>query len=299
MFFTTIFFYLIPVLSFLLLGVNFIFAPHNPYKEKKTPFECGYHSFFTQNRIQFTISFFIFALLFLLFDLEIVLIYPLTVSSYFNTIYGFVSAFIFLLILVVGFQYELGKNALNIYSKQVQNIFNLHSSLYTISYVNNNKKRSNKGLNRYFSNTYIKVYSTPNTNVFDYTYIEGEGNNIGSQTTNPSEINILDQPCVCNTSAGQVVIERRGGGETYISRFSPHGIIDSYNYWVNFIALARCVKANGYNLTREALGDDGQLIMDQIKNMRAQKGLSINRFSTNSITNNNNISCMSEWIDEQ
>jgi len=112
------FFIFIPILSIILLSVNFIFAPHKPYKEKKTPFECGYHSFLSQNRTQFTISFFIFALLFLIFDLEIVLIYPYSVSSYANNIYGLTVMIIFTLILTVGFIFELGKNALKIESKQ-------------------------------------------------------------------------------------------------------------------------------------------------------------------------------------
>lgn len=112
----------IPILSIILLSVNFIFAPHNPYKEKKTPFECGYHSFLSQNRTQFTISFFIFALLFLIFDLEIVLIYPYTVSSYANNVYGLIVMIVFTLIVTVGFIFELGKNALKIESKQTQYI---------------------------------------------------------------------------------------------------------------------------------------------------------------------------------
>ena len=117
---TTITFFLvfIPILAIILLTVNFIFAPHKPYKEKKTPFECGYHSFLSQNRTQFTISFFIFALLFLIFDLEIVLIYPYSVSGYSNNVYGLTVMIIFTLILTVGFIFELGKNALKIESKQ-------------------------------------------------------------------------------------------------------------------------------------------------------------------------------------
>ena len=124
---TSILFFLafIPLLSFILLSVNFILAPHRPYKEKKTPFECGYHSFLFQNRTQFTISFFIFALLFLLFDLEIVLIYPYTVSSYANKIYGLIVMIVFTLIITVGFIFELGKNALKIESKQ-QHIYKHH-----------------------------------------------------------------------------------------------------------------------------------------------------------------------------
>lgn len=116
------FFIFIPLLSMILLGVNFLLAPHNPYKEKKTPFECGYHSFLSQNRTQFTISFFIFALLFLIFDLEIVLIYPYSVSSYANNIYGLIIMILFTLIVTIGFIFELGKNALKIESKQYRNI---------------------------------------------------------------------------------------------------------------------------------------------------------------------------------
>lgn len=115
---TTFFLIFIPILSFILLSVNFILAPHKPYKEKKTPFECGYHSFLWQNRTQFTISFFIFGLLFLLFDLEIVLIYPYTVSSYANNVYGLIVMISFTLIVTFGFVYELGKNALKIESRQ-------------------------------------------------------------------------------------------------------------------------------------------------------------------------------------
>lgn len=120
---TSVIFFLlfIPLLSLILLNLNFLLAPHRPYKEKKTPFECGYHSFLSQNRNQFTISFFIFALLFLLFDLEIVLIYPYTVSSYFNDIYGLVIMILFTLILTLGFVFELGKQALKIDSKQNSN----------------------------------------------------------------------------------------------------------------------------------------------------------------------------------
>ena len=77
----TFFLFFIPLLAIILLAVNFIFAPYNPNAEKRTAFECGFHSFLGQNRSQFSISFFIFALLFLLFDLEILLIYPYALSS--------------------------------------------------------------------------------------------------------------------------------------------------------------------------------------------------------------------------
>ena len=115
---TTFFLIFIPILSVILLSVNLILAPHAPYKEKKTPFECGYHSFLGQNRTQFTILFFVFGLLFLLFDLEIVLLYPFAVSSDVNGIYGLVMAIIFAIIVTIGFVFELGKNALTIESKE-------------------------------------------------------------------------------------------------------------------------------------------------------------------------------------
>jgi len=76
-----------------------------------------------QNRTQFSISFFIFALLFLLFDLEILLVYPYVVSAYTNSIYGLVIMLIFFLVLTLGFAFELGKNALKIDSRQTYTLF--------------------------------------------------------------------------------------------------------------------------------------------------------------------------------
>src|SRR5258708_15181826 len=101
---TSISFFLvfIPILSLVLLAVNFIFGPHNPYQEKVSAFECGFHSFLGQNRSQFSISFFIFGLLFLLFDLEILLVYPYIVSTYNNNMYGLVIILALLLILTIG-----------------------------------------------------------------------------------------------------------------------------------------------------------------------------------------------------
>ena len=116
---STFFLVFIPLLAIILLAVNLIFAPHNPYQEKDSVFECGFHSFLGQNRTQFSISFFIFALLFLLFDLEILLVYPYVVSAHTNGIYGLVIMLIFFLALTLGFAFELGKNALKIDSRQM------------------------------------------------------------------------------------------------------------------------------------------------------------------------------------
>ena len=115
----SIFFIFIPALALILLVLNILLSPHNPYQEKNSAFECGFHSFLGQNRTQFSISFFIFALLFLLFDLEILLIYPYVVSAYTNGIYGLIIMLIFFLVLTLGFAFELGKNALKIDSRQM------------------------------------------------------------------------------------------------------------------------------------------------------------------------------------
>lgn len=126
---TTFFLIFIPILAIILLGVNLLLAPHNSYQEKDSVFECGFHSFLGQNRTQFSISFFVFALLFLLFDLEILLVYPYSVSGYNNNIYGLVIMLLFFVLLTLGFIFELGKNALSIDSKQ-----NLNSLFKTYKY---------------------------------------------------------------------------------------------------------------------------------------------------------------------
>lgn len=114
----TFFFIFIPILAIVLLALNLVLAPHNPYEEKNSTFECGFHSFLGQNRSEFSISFFIFALLFLLFDLEILLVYPYIVSAYVNNIFGLIVMLIFFSVLTLGFAFELGKNALSIDSRQ-------------------------------------------------------------------------------------------------------------------------------------------------------------------------------------
>ena len=72
----TFLFIFVSILALIFLIVNLILAPHNPYQEKYSIFECGFHSYLGQNRTQFGVKFFIFGLLYLLFDLEILFIYP-------------------------------------------------------------------------------------------------------------------------------------------------------------------------------------------------------------------------------
>ena len=119
----TFLFVLVTILTIVFLLLNFIFAPHNPYQEKYSIFECGFHSFLGQNRTQFGVKFFIFALVYLLLDLEILVVYPYGISVYENGIYGLIVVLIFIGIITAGFVFELGKNALKIDSRQSNNYF--------------------------------------------------------------------------------------------------------------------------------------------------------------------------------
>lgn len=110
---------LVPGLSLALIGINLLLATHKPYKQKNSPFECGFLSFLGQNRTEFTISFFLFGLLFLIFDLEIVMSYPYVVSGYINDGLGLIIILFFFTVLAVGFCFELGKKALTINSRQI------------------------------------------------------------------------------------------------------------------------------------------------------------------------------------
>ena len=114
----TLFMLVVVVIAILFLAINLIFAPHNPYQEKYSIFECGFHSFLGQNRTQFGVKFFIFALVYLLLDLEILLTYPFAVSEYVNNIYGLLVTLGFIGIITIGFVFELGKSALKIESRQ-------------------------------------------------------------------------------------------------------------------------------------------------------------------------------------
>jgi NADH-ubiquinone oxidoreductase chain 3 len=98
--------------------INLVLAPHNPYQEKDSVFECGFHSFLGQNRAQFSVSFFMFGFVFIALDLEIVLLTPFCVSAYHHGISGLVIMMVFFTVLTLGFVFELGKNALSIDSKQ-------------------------------------------------------------------------------------------------------------------------------------------------------------------------------------
>jgi NADH-ubiquinone oxidoreductase chain 3 len=121
--------------------INFIFAPHNPYQEKYSIFECGFHSFLGQNRTEFSIKFFIFALVYLILDLEILLTYPFAISEYNNDIYGLSMVLIFIIVITIGFIFELGKGALKIDSRQSLTIEKKHSYSTIEFLININKNK--------------------------------------------------------------------------------------------------------------------------------------------------------------
>lgn len=153
----TILIIVVVIIALLFLVLNFLLAPHNPYSEKNYAFECGFHSFL-QSRLPFNISFFIYGILYLLLDLEIILIYPYAMSSYENGGYGLIIVLVFTIIVTIGFVYELGKKALDISSKQ--NIpLNIQS--YNIAYIA--KKKKNKNI-IYYNNINKRLYSTSQSN---------------------------------------------------------------------------------------------------------------------------------------
>ena len=110
----------LPVLLFLIvasgLGVVLLVAgkllsPHRPNQQKLSPYECGFEAF-EDNRMKFDVRYYLVAILFIIFDLEIAFLFPWAVSLSNIGAFGFWSMMIFLLILTVGFIYEWKKGAL-------------------------------------------------------------------------------------------------------------------------------------------------------------------------------------------
>tara|TARA_Y100000816_G_scaffold48049_1_gene30423 strand:+ start:122 stop:496 length:375 start_codon:yes stop_codon:yes gene_type:complete len=97
-------------LSFIVL--NFIFSPKKPDPEKLSAYECGFEAF-DDSRMEFDVRFYLVAILFIIFDLEIAFLFPWAVSLGNIGLMGFLSMMIFLFILTVGFVYEWKKGALD------------------------------------------------------------------------------------------------------------------------------------------------------------------------------------------
>jgi len=113
-----------PVLLFILVGLGFgalllglgwtastVLGVNRPDSEKLSPYECGFEAF-EDARMKFDVRYYLVAILFILFDLEIAFLFPWAITL--NEIggFGFVSMMIFLAILVAGFVYEWKKGAL-------------------------------------------------------------------------------------------------------------------------------------------------------------------------------------------
>ena len=99
------------VLGGVLLGLGKLVSPDRPDPEKLSPYECGFEAF-EDARMKFDVRYYLVAILFILFDLEIAFLFPWAVALPDIGMFGFVAMMIFLLILVVGFVYEWKKGAL-------------------------------------------------------------------------------------------------------------------------------------------------------------------------------------------
>jgi NADH-quinone oxidoreductase subunit A len=113
-----------PVLLFILVGVAVGIAPillgsgisrllgvHRPDSEKLSPYECGFEAF-EDARMKFDVRYYLVAILFILFDLEIAFLFPWAIVLREIGLFGFLAMVVFLAILVVGFIYEWKKGAL-------------------------------------------------------------------------------------------------------------------------------------------------------------------------------------------
>src|SRR5688572_16976595 len=92
-------------------GLSRLLGTHNPDSEKLSPYECGFEAF-EDARMKFDVRYYLIAILFILFDLEIAFLFPWAVVLKEIGFFGFMSMVLFLAILVVGFIYEWMKGAL-------------------------------------------------------------------------------------------------------------------------------------------------------------------------------------------
>ncbi len=109
-----------PILLFILVGLTVgvapmvlgkLLGPSRPDPEKLSPYECGFEAF-EDARMKFDVRYYLVAILFILFDLEIAFLFPWAVALNDIGLAGFLAMMLFLAILVVGFVYEWMKGAL-------------------------------------------------------------------------------------------------------------------------------------------------------------------------------------------
>ncbi len=106
-----IFLGLASLLGALLLVSSFVIAHRNPDSEKTSAYECGFNAF-DDARMKFDVRFYLVAILFIIFDLEVAFLFPWAASFQHVGTLGFWSMIVFLIILTVGFVYEWKKGAL-------------------------------------------------------------------------------------------------------------------------------------------------------------------------------------------
>ena len=100
------------VISFGALFMSFVFAKKDPYKEKISSYECGFEPF-SDSRGKFDVKFYLVAILFIIFDLEIIFLFPWALALRDLEPLGFWSMMFFLFVLTIGFVYEWMKGALD------------------------------------------------------------------------------------------------------------------------------------------------------------------------------------------
>ena len=106
-----IFLFIALLLSVGFILINFISSPNNPDPEKLSAYECGFDAF-DDSRMEFDVRFYLVAILFIIFDLEIAFLFPWAISLGKIGIFGFWSMMAFLAVLTIGFIYEWKKGAL-------------------------------------------------------------------------------------------------------------------------------------------------------------------------------------------
>ena len=107
-----LFLFIALALSIGFIVLNFIFSPKNPDPEKLSAYECGFEPF-NDSRMEFDVRFYLVAILFIIFDLEIAFLFPWAISLGTIGLYGYISMLVFLFILTIGFIYEWKKGALD------------------------------------------------------------------------------------------------------------------------------------------------------------------------------------------
>ena len=106
-----IFLFLALLISVGFILINFISSPKNPDPEKLSAYECGFDAF-DDSRMEFDVRFYLVAILFIIFDLEIAFLFPWAITLGTIGVFGFWSMMLFLGILTIGFIYEWKKGAL-------------------------------------------------------------------------------------------------------------------------------------------------------------------------------------------